>query len=146
MSVAASLAMCSSGPPSLVLVHFMDEPLGKKAHITHGSGCALLLPHVMKFNLLSNPAKFAKVAELMGEEVRGLSLLDAAAKSVEAVRRLIKDLGLPQKLSDASTIEITEADIPAMVEEVKTKFRINPRDISSEDITKLFTAVIRGGS
>ncbi len=146
MSVAAAFAMCGGGKPGLALVHFLGEPLGKKSHITHGMTCALLLPHVMEFNLISNPGKFAKIAELMGEEVRGLSLLDAAAKSVEAVRRLIKDLGMPQKLSDASTIKITEADIPAMVEEVHTKHKINPRDVSSEDITKLFEATIRGNS
>lgn len=145
MSVAASFAMCSGGKPSLALVHFLGEPLGKKAHITHGMTCALLLPHVMEFNLISNPGKFAKVAELMGEEVRGLSLLDAAAKSVEAVRRLIREIGLPQSLKEASYVTITDLEIREMVEEIHTKHKINPRDVSPEDIAQIIALAIRGG-
>jgi len=50
----------------------------------------------MQYNMIANPARFAKLAELMGENISGLSLMDAAAKSAEAVRKLIKDLNLPQ--------------------------------------------------
>lgn len=144
MAIAASLPMCVGGKSSLPLVHFLGEPLGKKAHITHGATCALLLPPVMEFNLISNREKFAKLAELMGEKIEGLSLYDAANKSVEAVRRLIRDIGLPQNLKEATDITITDADIQEMVEEVHSKYKINPRDVSSEDIVKLFRAAIRG--
>ncbi len=72
----------------------------------------------------------------MGEEVRGLSLHNAAAKSVEAVRKLIGDVGLPQSLKEASDVKITDLEIREMVEEVHAKHKINTGDVSSEDITK----------
>ncbi len=144
MAIAASLGMSlgGRGKMGLPLVHFLGEPLGKKAHITHGVSCALLLPHVMEFNLMSSPGKFARVAELMGENVAGLSLRDAAAKSVEAVRRLIEEIGLPQNLKEASDVTITDAGIREMVEEVNSNHKLNTRDISSEDIAKIFRAAI----
>ncbi len=82
MSIAAALAIDGAFLASGGIVHSITELLGKKAHITHGTVCTLLLPHAMEFNLASNPAKFAKLAELMGENVSGLSAMDAAAKSV----------------------------------------------------------------
>ncbi len=139
MAVGAAFAMCSiRGNFGLPLVHFLGEPLGKKAHITHGMTCALLLPPVMEFNLISNPRKFAKVAELMGEDVSGLSAGDAAIKSVEAVRRLIREIGMPQSLKEASDVRMTDLEIEKMAEQVHTIHKINSRDVSVADITRIY--------
>lgn len=147
MSIAASLAMLAGWVSNLGLVHTTGPALGRKAHISHGASCTFTLPHVMEFHLLANPEKFAKIAELMGENTSGLSTLDAADKSIEAVRRLARDVGMPQKLSDASDVAISEADIPEMVEEVFREWgplmkEINPRDVSPEDVTRIFVAVL----
>ncbi len=146
MSIAASLAMVAVTMSSAGLVHFMNEPLGKKAHISHGTACALLLPDIMEYNLIANPAKFARVAEFMGENINGLSVFDAATKSVEAVRRLIKDLGMPQKLSEIRGIGLTEADIPGMVEEVHKKLgaiinEMKPRYDNPEKTKRLYAKI-----
>ena len=98
----------------------------------------------MEFNLLGNPAKYAKIAELMGENVNGFSTLDAAAKSVEAVLKLIRDVGLPTK---AGLLGMKEADIPAMVEEVlRTRgaliAEVNPRNANQADITAIYKAIL----
>jgi len=121
--------------------------LGKKAHISHGATVTLLLPHVMEFNLLGNPAKFARIAELMGEDIIGLSVSEAAAETVETVKRLITDLEMPQRLSEISGVSVTEADIPALVEGVHGRFgpfinETNPRDVNPEDTTWIYTIII----
>jgi len=144
MAVAASLAMLAASVSSVGLVHYMNEPLGKRAHIPHGKACTMLLPNVMEYNLVANPPKFAKVAELMGENISGLPVMGAAAKSVDAVRRLAKDLGMPKKLSEIRGNPLAEADIPSMVKEVHSKMgpminETNPRDVSPEETKQIFS-------
>lgn len=144
LSIAASAAMAAGSVAGVGIAHFMNVALGKKAHISHGSTVALLLPYVMEFNLVSNPAKFAEVATLLGEETCGLSLMDAARESVVAVRRLLTDFGMPQTLSE---VGVTEADIPELVDELMTyqSFPIafmNPRDVSAEDATNIYMSAL----
>ncbi len=54
----------------------------------------------MEFNLIGNMEKFAKVAEVMGENTEGLSVREKAQKSIVAVRCLSADLGFPQRLGE----------------------------------------------
>ena len=148
MSVAASLAMNASVMSGLGMAHFANEPLGKKAKISHGAACTLMLPHVMQFNLVATPEKFAQIAEMMGENIDGLSITDAAQKSVEAVKRLAKDIGMKRGLSDT---KMSDADIVSMVESVHKHSgpvinMMNPRDVSPDDTKSLFVLAIRGHS
>jgi alcohol dehydrogenase class IV len=99
-----------------------------------------MLPYVMEYNLISNPGRFAEIARLMGESTDGLSGMEAAQKSVAAVRRLLDALGMPQNLSD---VGLTEADIPDLVEELMAlqTFPIgfmNPREVGPEDARELY--------
>jgi alcohol dehydrogenase class IV len=92
MAVAASLAMHSVVLSGAGLIHFMGESLGKKAHVSHGTTCGILLPYVLEFNYLGNPEKFAKLTEIMGENIQGLSCRGAAEKSIYAVKKVLQDL------------------------------------------------------
>ena len=69
--------------------------------------------------------------------------MDAAFKSVEAVRRLAGDLGMPQKLRD---VGINEADIPDLVDELMIHAPViefmNPREVSREDATRIYTKAL----
>jgi len=144
MSVAAALAMSAVITGGIGLAHFMNEILGPKAGISHGTAVGILLPAVMEYNLIANPAKFARIAEFMGEDISGLSILDAASESVEAVRMLTQDLNLPQRMSD---VGITEADIPEMAKQTDAVDRpvidlLNPRDASVDEIAMIFRAAL----
>ena len=50
---------------------------------------------MMRFSWIGNPEKFAKITEAMGENVEGLSVLDAAELAADAVERLCADLNVP---------------------------------------------------
>jgi alcohol dehydrogenase len=148
MSVAASLAMSASVMSGLGMAHFANGPLGKKAKVSHGAACTLMLPHVMKFNLVANPAKFAQIAEMMGENVDGLSVMDAAQRSIEAVKRLAGDLGMQQNLAGT---KMSDTDIVSMVESVHKHTgpvinMMNTRDVTPDDTKRLFLLAIRGNS
>jgi alcohol dehydrogenase class IV len=140
LSLGAAMAMMAGSLSGVGLAHFMNHALGKKTHISHGAAVGLMLPYVMEYNLISDPARFAEVARLLGENTRGLSVMDAALKSVAAVRRLLADLRMPQRLSE---VGITEADVPHLVEELVTlqAFPIalmNPRDVGAKDATEIY--------
>ncbi len=144
MSVGASIAMYAVAVSGVGIAHFMGHPLEKRAHVSHGVSCTLMLPYVMEFNLIACPEKFARIAEVMGESVDGLSVFDAAAKSIEAVKRISRPLGIPQTLSD---IGIKKTQIREMAEEMLDAYGVetkswNPREVSVEDTVKIYTSAL----
>lgn len=145
LSIAASMAMCACAMNSAGMAHFLNPQIVKRVHITHGKACILLLPYTMQFNLIACPARFAKIAELMGEKIEGLHIMDAAQKAMEAVKRISRDLGMPQTLSE---LGISETDIPQMADATITApfFPLmqaqNPRAITREDIIRIYTAAL----
>ena len=80
MLIASSLAGIAFNRIRLGLVHAFALPLGNKFHIPHGLVNGIMLPAVMQFNLPGNLPKYARIAELFGERIDGLSLRDAAAQ------------------------------------------------------------------
>ncbi|RKX99924.1 MAG: alcohol dehydrogenase, partial [Spirochaetes bacterium] len=98
----------------------------------------LMLPYVMEYNLPGNFEKYAKIAEFMGEKVDNLSDSDAAIKSVEAVKRLQKNVGIPSRLRDYN---IKKEDLSKLVEGGMKQARLfvpNPRNLSKEDVEKIY--------
>jgi len=91
-SLEAGLAFSNS---SVALVHGMARPIGAYFHVPHGISNAALLPMVIEFSIPGNPQRYGDIALAMGEEIDGLSDLDAAYFAAEAVKRLNKDLKVP---------------------------------------------------
>jgi alcohol dehydrogenase class IV len=141
LSIAAAMAMLAGSVGGVGLAHFMNHALHhKKVQLSHGAKVGLLLPYVMEYNLVSGPERFAEIARLLGENTRDLSTADAALESVAAMRRLLSNLGVPQRLSE---VGITEADIPGMVEELMSFQAIpmalqNPREVGPEEAREIF--------
>ncbi|EEW2202284.1 1,3-propanediol dehydrogenase, partial [Escherichia coli] len=111
MAYASLLAGMAFNNANLGYVHAMAHQLGGLYDMPHGVANAVLLPHVARYNLIANPEKFADIAELMGENITGLSTLDAAEKAIAAITRLSMDIGIPQHLRD---LGVKEADFPYM--------------------------------
>ena len=88
----AGLAFSNS---STTLVHGMSRPIGAYFHVPHGVSNACLLPHVMQFLTMGNPERFADIAVAMGENIDGLSAIEAAQTAVDAVKRLVSQLEIP---------------------------------------------------
>lgn len=141
MSLAAVLAINAMGTGGFAICHPLSEILQSKTHIQHGKALATLLPSVMEFNMVAIPEKFARLAELLGEDTSGLSTEEAAQHSVAAVRRLIRDLSLPERLRD---IGITRDDIPEMAKAAyqtrQMLFGANPREVTEADLVEIYTA------
>jgi len=110
-----------------------------KYHLSHGLSVAVMLPCVMEHNLIGNPEKYANVAQAMGERIEGLSVFEAAYRSVEAMKRLLQDLSLPLRLREVGA---KKEDFQTFSE---TVFKLyshlinnNPRDMQVEDVRKVY--------
>ena len=73
----------------------VSQSAGGVHDVPHGALTARLLGPVMEYNYLGEPEKFARIALAMGEDIRGLSVWQAAEKAVEAVMRLTEDVEIP---------------------------------------------------
>jgi len=117
----------------LGVVHAITSPLGGYFDVPHWSVNAILLPYVMEFNLIGNQEKFARIAEVLGENTAGLTGYQAAEKAVAAIRRLSVDIGLPAGMA---SIGVEEEKLPAVCAEAMKNVNvpINPRTPTLQDL------------
>ena len=110
--------------------HAIGHQLGGHCNVPHGQTSCIMLPHAMDFNLSAASDRLALIAEAAGVDPRGLSIEQAARAAVDAVRRLVKDLGCPARLRD---VGVEESDFPLLAEAVMGEAAAmeNPRPISS---------------
>jgi alcohol dehydrogenase class IV len=138
-SLLAGMAFANAG---VTAVHAFAYPIGAEFHIPHGMANSIMLLPVMKFNLLGNMEKFAKIAAFFGEPVARLSTRDAAYKAIEALSALTADLKIPGHLGEFG---VKSADIPALAEGVMKVTRLlanNPRKIQLEDARRIYESVL----
>ena len=134
-SLVAGMAFTSGG---LGAVHALAYPLGTSYHMPHGRSNAIMLPHVMRFNLPGSPTRYGTVAKLLGIETTGLPSIESAILGVNAVEGLLKRIQLPFHLCD---YDIPKNDIPKLVEGAMRHSGLlatNPRDLSKEDVRSVY--------
>jgi alcohol dehydrogenase class IV len=142
MALAATMAGLAFSNVGVALVHAMEYPVGGAVHVSHGAGNGLLLPFVMEFNLPERIQRMARVAELLGENVTGLTAKAAAERAIAAVRALSSAIGIPQRLS---AIGVIADQLPAFAEKaitIKRIVRVNPRVPTQEDILNIYRAAL----
>ncbi len=140
-SLLAGKALATAG---VGLVHAMAYPLGGMFGIPHGLANAVLLPYVVDYNIVGNPRKFADIAALLGNEVEGRGLREAAAGAVDAVWNLNRDVNIPTSLAE---LDIPREKIPEMAEIALTVTRPvenNPRRPSLADVMRIYEIAMDG--
>ncbi|MPR64315.1 iron-containing alcohol dehydrogenase [Ochrobactrum intermedium] len=139
MLLASTIAAMAFNNTRLGVVHAFAMPLGAKFGIPHGLVNAIMLPEVMRFNHLSNAKKFARIAEIFGEDVSGLSTEQAALLSVDAISKLRADVGISAKLSNFG---VTSERLDEVVEEAlqSGNVPVNPRQPTHDDMRALLQA------
>jgi len=138
MSLASLLAGVAFGNSDIAAVHCMGEAIGGLYDTPHGIAMAIYLPVVTEFNCETVPEKYAIVAEALGEDVSGLSRLEAARRASVAIRRLTDDLGIPS----ASQTGVRREDFPRLANaaSVNVSVESNPREVTEADFMDLFEA------
>jgi len=136
MLLASCLAGAGFHNVGLGLAHALSSTVGGHYRVHHGVITGLFLPHVMRFNLIANPRKFADVAQALGEPRGGLSERAYAGRAPEAVAGLMVDIGVPLTLRD---VDVPEDAIPAIAEEALDHIDRpgNPRRNNRDDLEAL---------
>lgn len=141
MAYASFLAGMAFNNGNLGYVHAIAHQLGGLYDMPHGVANAILLPHVEKYNLISNPQKFADIAEFLGENIDGLSVIEAAEKSIDAMFKLSKDIGIPGSLSEMGVKEEDFEYMAKMALKDGNAFS-NPRKGNEQDIVSILKAAL----
>lgn len=141
MLLASLIAAMAFNSTRLGLAHALAIPLGAHFKIPHGTVNAILLPEVMAFNLIGNPEKYAEIAAIFGERVEGLPLYEAAERSVAAIRRLKRDVGIEQTLADFG-LEEHHLDMIAEEAMLSGNVPVNPRKPTLEDLKQICRAAM----
>ena len=134
-SLLAGIAFANAGVGA---VHAFAYPLGGEFHLAHGLTNTLMLPYVMRYNILGCPEKFVQMAKTFGEKVETLSVLDGAEIAVKFVERLSDDIRVPRRLRD---VGVPENAIPRLAEAAMKVTRLlanNPRKITLEDAVAIY--------
>jgi len=127
------------GPVNTAAVHALAYPLGGEFHIAHGVANALLLPHVLRFNIATSAERYADVARALGANCAGDHAKDALA-GVERVIALADTCGIKRRLSDFG---IPRDALPRMAVAAMTVTRLlnnNPRTLSETDARDIYEA------
>ena len=135
-----TMAIRSSG---IGAVHATCYPIAMRYKLTHGVAIALMMPYVMAFNLSSNMEKYAEVARVMEARHSQMTTREAAMASVDAVKQLVADVGLPTRLRDVGG---DQKDFPEFARSVMKNYAHhvanNPRNMDEDDLVALYNAAL----
>lgn len=140
MAVACLEAGIAFSNAILGAVHALSHPLGGMYDLHHGLVNSVLLPVVVRQNLIHAEAKFARMARALGVETRGMSKAEAAANVPAKIEALIHALGLPTRLSE---LGVSQTDIPAMAKLAQADLcmHTNPCSYATGDIEAMYHEV-----
>jgi hydroxyacid-oxoacid transhydrogenase len=147
MAMAATGAGIGYGNAGVHIPHALGYPIAgmvkgwipegfgvNKPLVPHGLSTILTSPACYRFTAPTNPAKHARIAELLGANTRGLSEEEAATLLPGAIIRLMRDVGCPNGLS---AIGYSEAGLDRLAEGGWQQQRLlvgSPRPVTKADL------------
>jgi alcohol dehydrogenase class IV len=140
MALAATFAGLAFSNVGVALVHALEYPLGGAVHCSHGAGNGLLLPYVMRFNMPGREMEFARIAALLGKDMHGKTIDEAAEEAIRAVEDIRRAIGIPTRLRD---LGVRQEQLGVFAEKalgIKRILRVNPRQPTKADLVGLLQA------
>lgn len=143
MMRGATLAGLAFSNSSVALVHGMSRPIGAHFHVPHGLSNAMLLPAVTAFGLEAGLARYAEAARVMGIAREEEGDQSAAARLVEELRALNRDLEVPSPGAWGIPAERWEELLPLMATQAIASGSPanNPRVPDADEIVTLYREV-----
>ena len=121
----------------LGIVHSMAHPLGAVYDTPHGVANAIILPTVMEYNAPATGEKYRDIATAMGVEgVADMTLEEARAAAINAVKQLSLDVGIPADLKEI--VKAEDLDFLSESAYADACRPGNPRETSVEEIKELY--------
>lgn len=141
MLLASHLGGLCLGPVNTAAVHALAYPLGGEFHVPHGVANSLLLPHVIRFNAETEPARYAAIAAALGV-ARGASDAEDATACVAEIERLSAACGIDRRLSDVGISSNALPGMAAAAITVQRLLRNNPREVTEADALRIYEAAL----
>ncbi len=142
MLVAADFGgICINHTMSIGACHALAHSVGGVYEVPHGLANAVLLPHIMEFNLEHAADRYAALAPAAGLDITNMSEGEAARFFVDRVKELIAGFDLPRALSEAGA---SHEKMEKLVEGAMGDAQIysNPCPAEAEDVERLFIAAL----
>ena len=139
MSLGSFYGGLCLAPVNTAAVHALSYPLGSVFHVAHGISNAVLLPHVLRFNLSAAPERYAQMALALGVDA-GSSVVETAQRGVDRISELFQQCGIPARLSE---LGVPEEAIPGMAQSAMSVTRLlknNLRELSAADAEAIYRA------
>ncbi|KAA8554026.1 MULTISPECIES: iron-containing alcohol dehydrogenase [Pseudomonas] len=141
MLLGACMAGQAFANAPVAAVHALAYPLGGHFHIPHGLSNALVLPHVLRFNLPVAAPLYAELAPLLlGGRLRAGDTQSLSEQFVVELAALGPRCGLPSRLRDAG---VTKAMLGQLAHDAMQQQRLlvnNPREVSESDALAIYQA------
>jgi alcohol dehydrogenase class IV len=140
MLLGAMLAGMAFANSPVAAVHALAYPVGGHFHVPHGLSNALMLPHVLRFNL-EVPLAASQYAELAPILLSGknFSTPSAGAGALLAeLEAIIDDVKLEKQLRQ---VGISHNHLPLLAKDAMNQQRLlvnNPREVNYDDALKIY--------
>jgi alcohol dehydrogenase len=139
LSTASVMAGIAFAVSFLSITLAIALALASKTKLDIESSMSIILPHIMEFNLTSSPGKYVQMSKVMGEDCREITVIEAAIKAVEAIRKLAADIDIPQRLSGYDISKSVFKEVAELA--VTYPFVVNtPREINTSEIETILIA------
>lgn len=141
MLLGAMLAGQAFANAPVAAVHALAYPIGGIFHVAHGLSNALVLPHVLRFNMPDAASLYAELAEVALPGCAG-SVESKAQSLVAFLEHLAEETGIERHLRK---VGIVQADIPRLAEDAMKQTRLlvnNPRAVTLADAVAIYTAAL----
>lgn len=142
MLLGSMLAGQAFANSPVAAVHALAYPIGGIFHVPHGVSNALVLPHVMRFNLQACGEAYSELAPLVFPELSEVTSDKRAGAFVERLAELSKVLGIETTLGE---VGIREEDIERLASEAMKQTRLlvnNPREVDEESALQIYKSAL----
>jgi alcohol dehydrogenase class IV len=141
MLLGACLAGQAFSNAPVAAVHALAYPIGGIFHVPHGLSNALVLPHVLRFNMPEAAGLYAELAAIVAPEAVGSESARAEALIV-AMQQIAGLTGIETRLRQ---VGITEADLDRLADDAMLQTRLlgnNPRELTRADARAIYAAAL----
>jgi alcohol dehydrogenase len=120
-------------------VHALAYPIGGIFHVPHGLSNALVLPHVLRFNLPAATSAYAELADVVVPGVQGSAEARATAL-IAAMEQFAHATGIERTLRE---VGVKESDLDRLADDAMLQTRLlanNPRELTRAEVWEIYRA------
>ena len=138
MLLGAMLAGQAFANAPVAAVHALAYPIGGRFGIAHGLSNALVLPHVMRFNMPACAPAYAELAALAFPALIDAPIDRRAERFVDALVDLASGCGLPSRLRDVGIPKDAMPMLAAGAMQQQRLLQNNPRQVALADAEAIY--------